>query len=86
MHTAIVIGAGLLLLAACALIGRFAVGPDALSTASLVFLPLWLVGAALNMYMGVRKAGYSVAEEAPVFVVVFALPAAVALFLWWKWR
>jgi len=29
-------------------------------------------------------AGYSVAEELPIFLVIFALPAAAAAFVWWK--
>jgi hypothetical protein len=45
VHTAIVIGLGLLLLGACLLVGRFLGGPGALPTAALVFLPVWLVGA-----------------------------------------
>jgi hypothetical protein len=36
------------------------------------------------MWLGVSRAGYSVAEEAPVFLVVFAVPAAVAAVLWWR--
>ena len=36
------------------------------------------------MYIGVSSAGYSVAEELPIFLVIFALPAAAAVFLWWK--
>jgi hypothetical protein len=31
----------------------------------------------------VTRAGYSFAEEAPVFGVVFAVPVAVALPVWW---
>jgi hypothetical protein len=30
------------------------------------------------------EAGYTVAEEAPIFLLVFAVPAAVALLLVWK--
>jgi hypothetical protein len=45
---------------------------------------LWLVGAAVNMAIGVKRAGYTVADEAPVFLVVFAVPALVALFLRWR--
>ena len=82
MHTIVVIGTALLLLGVCAFIGRLAGGSPA--TAALVFLPLWLIGAALNMYIGVKQAGYSVAEEAPIFLLVFAIPAAVALGIWWK--
>jgi hypothetical protein len=36
--------------------------------------------------MGVRKAGYSFKDQAPVFVVIFAVPAAAALYVWWKFR
>jgi hypothetical protein len=36
------------------------------------------------MYVGVKRAGYSVADEAPIFLLVFAIPAAVALFVWWR--
>jgi len=49
-------------------------------------LPLWFIGAGINMYIGVKQAGYSVADEAPIFLVVFAVPAAIALGLWWKLR
>lgn len=34
--------------------------------------------------MGVAKAGYSVTEELPIFLAIFALPAAAAGFVWWK--
>ena len=84
MHTAIVIGIGLALLAACLFLGRLVGGPASLSTAVLVFLPLWLVGAGVNMAIGIKKAGYSVADEAPVFLLVFGIPALVALFLRWR--
>ena len=56
----------------------------ALPTAALIFLPLWFIGAGVNMAIGVRKAGYTVAEEAPVFLLVFAIPALVALLLRWR--
>ena len=36
------------------------------------------------MWVGVTRAGYSVAEEAPIFLVVFVVPAAVALFILWR--
>ena len=38
------------------------------------------------MFLGVQKAGYTVAEEAPVFLVVFLVPTAVALVVWWRLR
>ena len=49
-------------------------------------VPLWLIGSAINMALGVKKAGYSGAEEFPIFLVVFAIPAAVAMVLWWRIR
>ena len=36
------------------------------------------------MWYGVSRAGYSVAEETPVFLYVFAIPAAVALLALWR--
>jgi len=51
--------------------------------AAKVFIALWLVAAGINMWVGVSRAGYSVAEEAPIFVVVFAVPAVIALLVLW---
>jgi hypothetical protein len=48
------------------------------------FVPIWLIGAAINMWFGVARAGYSVAEETPIFLVVFAVPAAVAILVVWS--
>ena len=84
MHTLIVIGVGFVVLAVCLIVGRALGGPAALPTAALVFLPLWFLGAAINMGLGVKRAGYTIAEEAPVFLVVFAVPALLALFLRWR--
>jgi hypothetical protein len=36
------------------------------------------------MWLGVSKAGYSVRDEAPIFLLVFAIPSALALLAWWK--
>ena len=86
-HTLKVITGGFALLALCLLVGRVLGGPQpasGMATAARWFIPLWLVGAGVNMWLGVTKAGYSVAEEAPVFLVVFAVPAAVALLLAWQ--
>jgi len=33
---------------------------------------------------GLAKVGYSVAEEVPFFLVVFAVPTAVALLVLWR--
>lgn len=82
MHTLLLICAGLALLALFALIGRFMeadVGKSALA-----FLPVWLVCSLANMYVGVTVAGYTVAEELPINLVIFCVPAAFAGLLWWR--
>jgi hypothetical protein len=84
MHTIIVISSGLLVLAGCVMVARL-LGASA-ATAALVFLPVWLIGSGVNMYVGVTRAGYTVAQETPIFLLVFAVPAAVAVFVWFKLR
>jgi hypothetical protein len=86
MHTIKIVIAGLALLALCLFFGRLVGGVRAMSTAALVFLPLWLIGAGVNMYIGVKSAGYSFSEELPVFLLVFSAPALAALALWWRLR
>ena len=86
MHTVIVLAVGFGLLGLCALVGRVLGGAPGAATAALVFLPLWFIGAGINMYIGVKSAGYSVADEAPIFLIVFAIPAVTALLAWWNLR
>jgi hypothetical protein len=86
MHTVIVLAIGFALLGLCIFGGHVLGSASGMAAGALAFLPLWLIGAGINMYLGVSKAGYSVREEAPIFLVVFALPAAVALLSWWKLR
>ena len=86
-HTLKVIAGGLLLLGLLVLAARLvhAGAPAAgMAAAARWFIPIWLIGAAINMWFGVVKAGYSVAEEAPIFLVVFAVPAAVAVLVAWS--
>jgi len=86
-HTIKVIVGGFLLLGVCLLIGRWIGGAapaTGLATAAKVFILLWLIAAGVNMWAGVAKAGYSVAEEAPIFLLVFAVPVAVALLVLWR--
>jgi hypothetical protein len=88
-HTVKVIVAGFVLLAACLLIGRLIGGANpstGVSRAALLFVPLWAVAAGINMWVGVAKKGYSIKEEIPFFFIVFLIPAAVALLIWWSYR
>ncbi|HET9032786.1 MAG TPA: hypothetical protein VFN25_07770 [Dokdonella sp.] len=84
MHTVIVILTGLLLLGIFCTAGRWR--RKSLSKAALAFIPLWAVGAGINMWVGVSQAGYSVSEELPMFCLVFGIPALIAAFLVWKFR
>lgn len=59
-------------------------GPLGATGTIALFLVVWLVLAAANMYLGVTQAGYSVREELPIFLLVFLVPAAAALLLRWK--
>ena len=86
MRTPIFLLVGLLLLAACALLGRLFSSnyPGAAYAATVTFVILWLVISAANLWVGVNKAGYTVAEEFPIFLLIFMVPAAIALILKWK--
>jgi hypothetical protein len=86
VHTIKVIAIGVGLLVVCVVVGRMlnGVNPAAgMIVGAKLFFPLWLIGAGVNMWLGVSKAGYSVADEAPVFALVFAVPAAIAGVVWW---
>ena len=84
MHTIIVLLGGAALLAACLLLGHAFGSMKGLVWGATVFIPLWLLLAVVNMWIGVSRAGYSVADEASVFLLIFAVPAAVAALAWWK--
>jgi hypothetical protein len=81
MRTLIIIGIGFALLGLCLGGGWFAGGAPKLKVAALLFVGLWFIAAAVNMYAGVSRAGYSFSEELPIFLLIFAVPAAVAILL-----
>ncbi|MES2072149.1 MAG: hypothetical protein V4488_17470 [Pseudomonadota bacterium] len=86
MHTAIVLFISFVVLGVCHILARKLTtsSADATKLATLIFLPLWLVAAGINLWMGVSDAGYTVAEELPMFALVFGVPAVVALLIRWK--
>jgi hypothetical protein len=86
MRTVQFLVAGLLLMGGFLLLGKLFAGQfvEALRIATWAFVVVWLVVAAANMWAGVAKAGYSVTEELPIFLLIFAVPAAAAVLL--KWR
>ena len=77
MHTIKIIAGGLVLL--CAFIAvAILTGIASKAAAAKVFIPVWLIAALVNLWVGVTVAGYTVAQEAPILLVVFAVPAAAA--------
>jgi hypothetical protein len=86
MRTGLFLLAGFLLLAASLIVGKLfsANYPAAPLVAVVAYVALWFVIAGLNMWTGVAKAGYSVAEELPIFALIFLLPAAVGMVVKWK--
>ena len=86
MHTLKVIFGGILLLGVCLLVGRWIGGAATTVDATTIkyFLVLWLAATLVNMWVGVSKAGYSIKDEAPIALLVFAVPAIVAIVIWWR--
>jgi len=80
MHTLTMILAGLALLGVFMLLGRRR-GPGGAAAAAWIFLPVWLVVACVNMWVGVSHAGYTFAEELPILLLIFLLPACLAIFI-----
>ncbi|MGH8706948.1 MAG: hypothetical protein ACREVD_02675 [Burkholderiales bacterium] len=86
MRTGLFLLAGFLLLGAALILGRlFSENyPAATTLATVAFALLWLGLAGFNMWVGVARAGYSIADELPIFALIFAVPVAVAILLRWK--
>jgi hypothetical protein len=86
MRTGLFLLAGLLLLASFLIVARLFTPefPAAATWATVAFIVLWLLIAAFNLWVGVTRAGYSVAEELPILLLLFGVPAAVALLARWK--
>jgi hypothetical protein len=84
MRTLIAIGIGIALLGLCLGGGWLAGGAAKMKIAALLFMGVWFIAAAVNMYIGVARAGYSFMEELPIFLLIFAVPAALALLLRFK--
>lgn len=86
MRTLIFLTAGFLMLAACILVARMFTAhyPAAIKWSILLYALLWFGVTAFNMWVGINKAGYSFAEELPIFVLLCGVPIAIAVFLKWK--
>lgn len=85
MHMAMVMGAGVLLLVVFVMFGwLWGASAAAMALAAKSFMPVWLLVALVNMWVGVTHAGYTVREELPILLVVFAAPALVAGVAAWQ--
>lgn len=85
MHMLLVIVGGVILLGLFLLFGKLwgGVNPD-FALAAKLFVPVWLVLAFVNMWVGVTRAGYSVRDELPILVIVFVVPALLAAGVVWR--
>ncbi|HEY2465052.1 MAG TPA: hypothetical protein VGI32_13420, partial [Steroidobacteraceae bacterium] len=72
MRTLLFLLVGFLLLAACALLGRLFSGNYSSATyaATLTFIVLWLVISTANLWVGVARAGYTLSDELPIFLLI----------------
>jgi hypothetical protein len=80
MRTALIIFAGFLVWGVCVGAAKMSANPSrAVGTATIAFVVVWFGVAAVNMYFGVARAGYAFREELPIFLVIFLVPAIVAV-------
>ncbi|MGA7991860.1 MAG: hypothetical protein WCC53_10545 [Thermoanaerobaculia bacterium] len=86
MRTALFLASGLLLMASFLILAKLFSEhfPSAPTWALALGLSLWLGATGANMWIGVAKVGYSVAEELPILLLLFAVPAAAAALVRWR--
>jgi len=72
---------GFVLLFFCQLVARVIAGAgvNPMAKSELLFVPLWFVITAINMWVGINHGGYTFMQELPVFLLVFGVPAAAAV-------
>ena len=86
MRTILFLTSGLLLMASLLIVAKLFSEhfPAAPNWALALGLSFWLAVTGTNMWIGVSKAGYSVTEEMPILLLLFVVPAAVAVLLRWR--
>ena len=86
MRTVIIILGGFVLWGVCLGVVKLLAKTDtsSMTVATVAFIAVWFLAAASNMWIGVSQAGYSFQEELPIFLLIFPLPAAVAVIVNWK--
>lgn len=81
MHTALVILGGLALAALFALVGHIRGGPAGRRIAMRCVPPVWLALALANQWISIAHAGYTLAQELPIFALAAAVPIGAARIL-----
>jgi hypothetical protein len=86
VRTGLFLLSGFLLLAASLIVGKlfssnYPAGP---TVATVLFLVVWLLVSAANLWTGVARAGYPVVVELAIFALIFGLPAIAAVLVRWK--
>lgn len=86
MRTALFLLAGISLLVTFFILARLFASQygAAPAMAFIAYVVVWFAVAAFNMWVGVARAGYSFAEELPIFLLIFGVPALVAGVVKWK--
>ncbi len=86
MRTTLFLVSGLLLMASLLIVSKLFSEhfPSAPNWALAAGLITWLGITGANMWVGVSKAGYSVTEELPILLLLFAVPAAIAGLVRWR--
>jgi hypothetical protein len=86
MRTALFLTSGLRLVASIPILARLFSEhfPSAPNWALAPGLSLRLAATGANMRIGVSKAGYAVADEPPILLLLFAVPAVAAVLIRWR--
>ena len=86
MRTILFVTSGLLLMASFLIVAKLFSEhfPAALNWAVALGLGLWLAITTANMWIGVTKAGYSVADELPILLLLFAVPVVATVLVRWR--
>lgn len=86
MRTALFLIAGLLLLAASFVLGRlfFESFPPEVAWLTVAFVLLWCLATFFNIWVGATRDGYPWGKELSLFLMVFGIPAIVAIGFKWQ--
>lgn len=80
MRTAIILLGGIVLWAVALMLAkRFGKpGGTAIADTTLAFITVWLLGTLTSVWISSAQGGHPLRDEIPVFIVIFAVPAAIA--------